>query len=528
MKRERGASVARLASALIAVFALGSAAHASGNEYSFDRAASAAVNYRATTDHAVMACEALTAHRGPATAFHAVTVVSTPGAPEHCRIDGVLPTGIGFQINLPTTWNGRVYMYGNGGYAGEDAESPREQASRDRAIANGFATARTDTGHLAAGRPMAAFALDRVALVNHAYGAVHATIAYAKALAGTFYGQAPRYSYWDGCSTGGREGVMSAQRFPADFDGIVAGAPTLDWTSIMIKGLWNRTALAHSGLTAAKMAEVFKAVMAKCDQIDGVRDGLIDDPRRCHFSVEKDLPHCHSAPANGCFTAAQLDALRKLYGGPPKGRGVPAWDYQLVGFEDPRTLAPFVMMPDSTQGVLPAMADQWMKYIAFRDPDYRSSTFDFHRDPARIRQIDVIFNPTPDLAAFEARGGKMITFWGWSDAALNPQMGLAYYDAVVARRGLKGAQKFYRLFLIPGMAHCGGGYGPNDIDAMSAVIDWVEKGIAPERLSARLTADRKVIYDRAYCAYPSVTRYRGVGNTEDPRNYSCVSSRPSR
>ncbi len=508
--------------ALVVALALHSPARAAGGEYSFDRAATSPVDYGETPHRAGMACAALSARADEASALNATVVPAAASLPEHCRIDGLLPTGIGFQINLPTAWNGRIYMFGNGGYAGEDAESPREQASRDLGLKNGFATVRTDTGHLAAQEPLATFAVNSEKLINHGYGAVHATIVYAKKLASAYYGLAPRYAYWDGCSTGGRQGVMAAQRFPADFDGIVANAPTLDWSSIMIKGLWNHSALAHSGLTFDRMGEVFKTVMAQCDDNDGVKDGLIDDPRRCAFDAARHLASCSDKAAGAaCFTPAEVAALQKLYAGPPKGVNTPAWVYQTPGFEHPSTLQLFVMNSDGSPDVLTLFAESWMKYIGFRDPAYESSTFDFHRSPALMRGADEIFNPTPDLAAFEARGGKMITAWGWADTALNPQMGIHYYDAVVDRHGLEETQGFYRLFLIPGVAHCSGGYGPDDIDAMTAVINWAEKGIVPTRLSARRTKGG-VRYHREYCPYPAATKYKGSGDPEDPRNYVCT------
>jgi len=513
-----GFGIAALAAAMPAP------ARAEGNKFTFARADASAVDYRATRHRAAMSCEQLGRNGGDTAALKVERVPATAQVPEHCRIDGVLKSGAGFQVNLPMAWNGRLYMYGNGGFAGEDAEAPHEQASRDRGLANGFATARTDTGHLAASEPLASFARDRRKLVNHGYRAVHDTATYAKTLAAIFYGTRPRRAYWDGCSTGGREGVMSAQRYPADFDGIVAGAPTLDWSSIMIKGLWDRQALAGSGLSFDKMGLVFKAVIAKCDALDGVADGLIDDPRRCNFDPQRDLPACRDGGATAdCFTASETEALRKIYAGPPKGAATPSWLFQTPGSEQPSTLFPFTMMRDGSPDVLSIFAASWMKYIGFKNPDYDPAQFDFASDPARIRGADVLFNPTPDLAAFKARGGKMITFWGWADTALNPQMGIDYYDRVVGRLGLPATQSFYRLFLIPGVAHCGGGYGPEEIDAMTDVINWVEKGITPDRLPARRrSTDGSPSYNRAYCPYPAATRYDGSGDREDPQSYSCA------
>jgi feruloyl esterase len=182
------------------------------------------------------------------------------------------------------------------------------------------------------------------------------------------------------------------------------------------------------------------------------------------------------------------------------------------------------MMSDGSPDVLALFGESWMKYIGFRNPAYDPSTFDFHQSPALIRGADEIFNPTPDLAAFKARGGKMITVWGWADTALNPQMGIHYYDAVIDRHGLDATQGFYRLFLIPGVAHCSGGYGPDDIDAMTAVINWAEKGIVPTRLPARRTTGGEVRYNREYCSYPATTKYKGSGDAEDPHNHVCTTS----
>lgn len=509
--------------ALIGGFALSGAAIAAGNKYSFARADAAAVDYRDTSIRAAIPCANLRSHAGETTRFRAAPVLPAAGVPEHCRIDGELPTEIGFQINLPTAWNGRLYMFGNGGYAGEDPESPRERSSRDLALRNGFATVRTDTGHVATKEPLATFARDPQRVLNHGFGAVHATIVYAKGLVAAYYGRHARFAYWDGCSTGGRQGVMSAQRFPADFDGIVAAAPTLDWSSIMIKGLWNRAALGRANLTVERMGEVFEAALARCDLQDGLRDGLIDDPRRCAFEPARDLPICATRNARAaCFSPEDVEALQRLYAGPPKGAGIPGWVYQVPGFEHASTLQPFVMVADGSPDVLTIFAESWTRYIGFRTADYDPTAFDFDRDPPLIRRVDRLFNPTPDLDKFKARGGKMITFWGWADAALNPQMGLEYYDRVVSRLGLSSTQDFYRFFLIPGVAHCADGYGPDEIDAMTAVIEWVEKGIVPARLPARRTRDGKVSYDRAYCSYPESTDYLGSGDPEAPGSYSCV------
>ena len=319
--------------------------------------------------------------------------------------------------------------------------------------------------------------------------------------------------------------MMAAQRYPDDFNGILAAAPTLQWSQIMMKGLWNRAALEGSGLTASKMSNVFKAVAAKCDAQDGLRDGLMDDPRQCRFDPASDMPRCAAGPEGAeCLTNRQVDALQLIYSGPKNSRGEQLFVGQVPGSEDESTIAPFLILPDNAPNLLTVFAASWMKYLAFGDPNYDPKSFDFDRDPSRTGRVDEIFNPTADLSLFKERGGKMVTFWGWADNALNPQMGLNYYDRLRAKYGASETESFYRFFLVPGVAHCRGGYGPSEIDALTPVINWVEKGTPPERLPARLTKDGNVKYNRAYCAYPRTTQYNGSGSTEDPNNFSC--SRP--
>jgi feruloyl esterase len=273
------------------------------------------------------------------------------------------------------------------------------------------------------------------------------------------------------------------------------------------------------------MSNVFKSVAAKCDARDGLKDGLIDDPRLCRFDPANDMPRCAAGSEGAeCLTNRQVDALQQIYSGPKNGRGEQLFVGQLPGSEDESTVAPFLVLPDNSPNLLTVFAQSWMKYLAFGDPNYDPKSFDFDRDPSRIGRVDEIFNPTTDLSLFKERGGKMVTFWGWADNALNPQMGLNYYDRLRAKYGASETESFYRFFLVPGVAHCRGGYGPSEIDALTPVINWVEKGMPPERLPARLTKDGNVKYNRAYCAYPQTTQYNGSGSTEDPSNFSC--SRP--
>lgn len=513
-----------VASAAVAWSGGADAPRAAGNAWTFAHAESAAVDYRATPFRASAECRRLGEALADGASVTSARLVPAEGdAPEHCRVDGVIPKEIGFQVNLPVRWNGRLYMYGNGGYAGEDAEAPGERRSRALGLAHGFATARTDTGHLAAREPLGSFARDPDKLVDHGYRAVHETVQVAKRLVQAFYGRVQDRAYWDGCSTGGRQGVMAAERYPADFDGIVATAPTLRWSPIMAKGLSNQRALDGSRLTIAKMKTVFAAVLDRCDAADGLKDGLVAEPATCDFDPGRHLPRC-TAGSDGaeCFSDREVEGLRQIYSGPTDAAGHPVFVGQYPGSEDSSTIGPFVLNPDGAPNLLFTFAQSWMRDLAFRDRSYDWRDFEPGRDMARMAPLDAILDPKPDLAAFAARGGKMITWWGLADNALNPQMGLRFYDALVDRDGLEATRSYYRFFGIPGVAHCRGGYGPGEVDALSALVDWVERGRAPERLPARLRVDGAVKYDRAYCPYPQLTRHSGQGDPEDPANVRCV------
>ena len=517
-------SIAATALALLALTLHGGNASASrGNAAGFTNAATSTINYSATPHSSVLSCSAMAKTTSGGVVLTAQLIAGSAAAPEHCRITGTIPAEIGFEINLPTQWNGRLWMYGNGGFAGEDANAPKEVDSRHAGLSKGFATARTDTGHLDAKEPLASFAYNRVdKLIDHGYRAVHETVTLAKALANEYYARAPAHSYWDGCSTGGRQGMMSASKYPADFDGIMAGAPTLRWSDVMMKGLANDQALkAAPTLTQPKLANVFKAILAKCDAKDGVADGLLSNPPACDFNPKVDLPKCGAAVTDSCFTDSETTALQLLRQG-PKIKGATYFP-QYHGVEEPTAAIPWLFWPGGpSPTVLTLFGESYMKYFAFetQDPAYNWSNFNFDTDPDRMTRINSILNPEPELAAFNARGGKILTYWGWADAALNPIMGMDYYNAVSAKLGLAQTQSFYRMFFIPGVAHCSGGYGPSQIDAMTPLIEWVEGGKAPDRLPAKLVTAGVTKFNRSYCPYPQSTVHTG-GDTENPANWRC-------
>jgi feruloyl esterase len=441
-------------------------------------------------------------------------VAADAKAPAHCRVSGVLSPEIGFEVNLPAKWNERLYMIGNGGLAGQEPDDPGQAALRAEPLTNGFVMASTDTGHNAARDPGGTFALRNPATaIDYAYRAVHLTAVTAKKIAAAYYAKPVSKAYWNSCSNGGRQGLLEAQRFPDDFDGVVANAPWVDQTGFTIDAIWNQRALSEAPISLDTLKLVAEKAMAKCDKIDGLADGLIDDPRTCDFDPARDVPG---------LSPAEAAALKKVYGG-VTSNGKPYFPGFMVGSEANWTNAVIAGRP----GVDPAdfnLAQGVMKYLVFNPPkpdwDYR--TFDFDKDVNVVDRWGKLANAKQtDLSAFRKRGGKLVMTYGWADQILQPMMGVNYYEQAVAKNG-KNTTDFLRLFMVPGMAHCGGGAGPDQNDAVSAVIDWVEKGKAPDAIVAKKIVNGQVTRSRPLCPYPQVARYRGTGSIDAAENFSCV------
>ena len=488
------------------------------------------------------ACEALGQFKSKEIAQIAATLVPAgAAAPAHCRVTGTLSPEIAFEVSLPAKWNGRFYMIGNGGHAGESLEDAGRVGQRNQALQLGFAFAQTNTGHDARKEPGGAFAMSNPQkAVDYAYRAVHLTATTSKDITKDYYGRAAAKSYWNSCSNGGRQGLIEAQRFPDDFDGIVANAPWVDQTGFTIGAMWNQRALTATPVSAAKMATVADKVMAKCDAIDGLKDGLIDDPRKCTFDPARDVPACAAGTDDvSCLTPAQAAAVAKVYSG-PVSNGKPFFPGFMPGSE---AVMPGlfgggsgsgsgsgwsnVILPPAQPGGKPAdfnLAENTMKYLVHTPPkpDYDYATFDFDRD---VKMLDAwsakADAKNPDLAKFKDRGGRLLMTYGWSDTILQPMMGVNYYEAALAKNG-RSTPDFFRLFMVPGMAHCGGGIGPDRHDAMTAIINWVEKGQAPTTMVASKVVENKVVRTRPLCAYPQVARYTGTGSIDDAANFRCV------
>ncbi|HEU0184773.1 MAG TPA: tannase/feruloyl esterase family alpha/beta hydrolase [Blastocatellia bacterium] len=474
-------------------------------------------------------CEALLSLSGYEFSIETAAVVPASGdLPEYCHVTGQILPEVRFELSLPASWNNRFYMFGNGGFAGETLTAPQRVNTRNTALKARFAVAQTNTGHDAANEPLGTFAVNRQKLLDYAFRAVHVTAETSKRIIREYYGAAPARSYFDGCSTGGRQGLISAQRFPDDFDGIVVGAPVLDLTGTMTSYIPAIRALEAAPVPLEKMKIVADRVYAKCDGADGLLDGLIDDPRRCDFDPAKELPVCaDDADGKDCFTAAQIHTLGAIYRGAESGGRRIFWG-QPVGAEigaPTQTMWANWIIPPSPAGraIIYNFAETFFRYLAFPkpDPNYDIKSFNFETDIQKLRAIsDIIDAKNPDLSRFKARGGKIVMYFGWADPALNPLMGVDYYEKVSARFG-PSTTDFFRLFMVPGMGHCRGGVGTDQSDFLTALIEWVEKGVAPNRLTASQSRDGRTVRSRPLCPYPQVAKYNGTGNPDDAQSFVC-------
>jgi hypothetical protein len=466
----------------------------------------------------------------------AAVIPAGAAAPAHCRVTGLLSPEIAFEVSLPAKWNGRFYMIGNGGHAGESLDDAGRAAQRNTALQLGFAFAQTNTGHDSRKEPGASFVMSNPQkAIDYAYRAVHLTAVTTKDITKDYYGKPVSRAYWNSCSNGGRQGLIEAQRFPEDFDGIVANAPWLDQTGFTIGAMWNQKALTEAPVTPAKLMLLADKVMAKCDAIDGLKDGLIDDPRKCNFDPARDVPACPAgADSSDCLTAAQATAIAKIYSGPisngkPFFPGfMPGSEAVTAGLFGGGTGSGWMNVIVAAQpDAKPAdfnLAENTMRYLVHTPPkpDYDYKTFNFDRDIRLLdnwsKQADA---KNPDLSKFRKRGGKLLMTYGWADTILQPMMGVNYYEQAVAKNG-PDTTDFFRLFMAPGMAHCGGGTGPDRHDAMTAIINWVEKGKAPESMTASRVVNNKVVRSRPLCPYPQVARHSGQGSIDDAANFRCV------
>ncbi len=454
----------------------------------------------------------------PKVAFGQATV-SVP----FCRVSGQIAPAINFEVWLPPAdgdhaWNGKFNGVGNGGLAGE-----LHYPAMAEAVARGYATASTDTGHQgflgngdwALGHPEL--------LIDFASRSIHETSRAAKAIIAAYYGQAPQFSYFTGCSGGGGQALSEAQRYPADYDGIVSMAPA-NFPTHMWPGELHAAWVTHRApehlIPQEKLPLIHHAALAACDERDGVKDGLIDDPRQCDFNPASLL--CKGDDAADCLTAGQVDSVAKIYDGlkhPTTGEQF--WPPYEKGseLEWPGHIYDPFSIPTS-----------YFKFMVFGNPEWDWKTFDF-TDPKNFDimteatyKLGPILNSTePDLSAFKGLGGKLIMAHGWADQNIAPRNTINYYLSVVETMGgVEKTQDFMRVFMAPGMYHCEGGPGCSKFDYLGALEQWVEKGVAPEKIIASHETDGKTDRTRPLCPFPQTAQYTGTGSTDDAANFICA------
>jgi feruloyl esterase len=437
-------------------------------------------------------------------AFCQVAVTLRPTSDSEIRIEVWMPEG--------AAWNGKYEGTGNGGWGG--AIEPGELAA---GVRRGYATASTDTGHEGAS---ASFAMGHPEkLVDFGYRSVHGMTVAAKALIAVYYGRDAKLAYFEGCSSGGRQALMEAQRYPDDYDGIVAGSATNNFTKMMFGRIWVAQATlsdATSYIPPAKYPMIHGAVLEACDSMDGVKDGVLNEPMKCRF--DPGVLECKAGDGADCLTKAQVEAARKIYTPatnprtgevvfPPMERGSELVWGRMAGGPGPIQLA-----------------DDYFKYAVFEDPKWDFRTLNFDGDVAKAMKKDggVLSATDADLRPFFAHGGKLVQYHGWTDQQVMPENSINYYKSVVATVGQAKVDASYRLFMAPGMNHCGGGDGPNAFDMLGVLEGWREEGKTPEAVSASHETGGKVDRTRPLCAYPRVAKYKGVGSADEASSFVCA------
>jgi feruloyl esterase len=470
------------------------------------------------------------------------TIGTTNVTVPFCRIIGAAtPTtdsNIGFEVWMPpmANWNGKFQGVGSGSSAGSIATAAMLVALKD-----GYAVMATDNGHITDptkpnGAAEQSWALGHPEkMIDFSYRALHVSTVAAKSITQRFYEKAPSQSYFVGCSQGGHHALMEASRFPEDYDGIVAGAPAWQWANLMVAELWNSApALTDpTAMTAPKMTLLNNAVVQACDALDGVTDGVIDDPRKCTFDPA--VLQCSGADAADCLTPVQVAAAQSIYGGAKKSSGEQIFPPYTRGSE----LGWTGLYTGATPG---GSGWDFFRYSVFQDSGFNNATFNFDTDTDRAfntlvagEPLQSVYNATANLTPFKARGGKLVMYHGWADQQITPLSSIDYYNRVVASQGQAATDSFLKMFMMPGIGHCSGGRGvanfggstgaasaaDADHDVVRALDRWVTQGTAPTSLIGTRRAGATVDRSRPLCAYPQVAKYKGTGDINDAANFAC-------
>ncbi len=452
----------------------------------------------------------------------------TEQVPASCRVTAIVAhpstrDRIRIWIALPMTdWNGRFQGVGGGGFSGGN---PNAVAQPLRA---GYAAGSTDTGHEGGSGSFALDAngrLDWEAIRDNAYAGIHEMTVVGKALTAAFYGTPPRRAYFNGCSTGGRQGLSEAQRYPADYDGVLAGAPAVNWTKLHVAQMWGSLMMLETNtvVPSCKFAAATTAAVAACDGLDGVKDGVLENPRACTFDPKVLVG---TTPGDcGAITEADAKVIRAIWEGPRRRDGSVLWhglergaDFSGLSGTAGTPLAP---RPNG-------ITLEWWRYFLTQDPQWNwtsltRASYERYWDQS-VEQFGAVFaTDNPDLTAFKARGGRIIMWHGWSDQLIYPGGSIDYFTRVqTAMGGAAKTSEFLRFFLAPGVAHCAGGPGPAPSGQFEALVRWVEEGKAPETLDAvRRDPSGAVVRSRPLCQYPKTANYKGRGSTDAAENFDC-------
>lgn len=462
-------------------------------------------------------------------AFCRVTATAAPSADSDIKIEVWLPL---------SGWNGRFRGQGNGGFAGEI-----DYLALAAAVAEGYATAMTDTGHAASGVD-AGWALGHPEkIVDFGYRAIHEMTRIGKASAAAFYGRKPDHSYFTHCSNGGRQALMEAERFPDDYDGIVSGAPAYFWTHLLASAVRNQqvtTGDPTSYIPSSKLPAIARAVNEACDAADGVKDGVLNDPRKCKFDPQTLV--CKTGDTDSCLTGPQAVTLGKLYESARDSKGAEIAGGFLPGAEEGGGgWGLWITGPAPGKSLIFSFGTGFFANMVYNDPawDYRRARLDQVVKDADQKFAGTVNATSADLRPFQARGGKLILFHGWNDAAITPFYTVHFYERVTETMGPKATGEFVRLYMVPGLQHCGGGPGANDFGQFGPAVEkdsrhniqlameqWVEKGVAPGEIIATKRVDddpaKSVQMTRPLCPYPQIAKYRGAGDTKDAASFSCA------
>jgi len=451
----------------------------------------------------------------------------------HFMAAGVIGTEIKFELLLPKKWNGKFVMGGGGGFVGD----VQNMALFLGALQSGYATVGTDTGHQGNGLD-GSWALNNLErIVNFGHQAIHRTAVTAKALIRAFYEKEIQRNYFVGCSTGGRQALMSAQRYPMDFEGIVSGAPAYNWSGLAAQGIQiqqhmfpDQGNLEQAVVTQADQDLLEAAIMKQCDAMDGIEDEILNDPRECDFDVTS--LSCEQGKADACLNANKLKAIQSIYDGqngdlfhgyPFGGESAKSgWSRWLTGgmvggltsLSDGR---PPPQIPNLSYG----FSTNIMKYFIYQDADWNYQNFDISTYRKDSEVIAATVNATnPDLSSFRDRNGKLLMYHGWSDSALTALGTVNYYEQVLAQD--QQAMDFTRLFMMPGVLHCRNGKGPSLVNFLDELDQWVESGDAPDQITAYfMDAERKPSGSRILCPYPQKAEYDGHGDPQKGSSFSC-------